>query len=151
MFLELEVSAVAWATFTIIVSQLICILIMWGLGLPPRKLVKEIEDVQNTAVGVVFFTISLTAAIFVSVLSSDGPTYSPPLETLAWIVGGVVVGIIYVAILFMITHRIMGRQPGENVYTYIRREVIKEQNAALALFLGGLGATPFIAIVYQIM
>lgn len=151
MFIELLVSAVIWATFTIVVSQLACIVIMWALGLPPRKLVKEIEDVQNTAVGAVFFTISLTATIFVSVLSSDGPTIAPPLDTVLWVLGGLLLAVIYVAILFMITHRIMGRQPGENVYTYIRREVIKEQNAALALFLGGLAATPFIAVVYQIM
>lgn len=151
MFVELVVSAIAWATFTIIVSQLACILIMWGLGLPPRKLAQEIQDVQNTAVGAIFFIVSLTAAIFVSVLSSAGPTVAQPLETLVWIVGGLLIATIYVAILFIIAHRIMGRQPGENVYTYIRRELIKEQNAALAFFLGGLATTPFIAVVYQIM
>ncbi|HEX2905947.1 MAG TPA: hypothetical protein VHO69_03760 [Phototrophicaceae bacterium] len=109
MFVELLVSAIIWATFAIVVSQLASILIMWSLGLPPRKLVKEIEDVQNPAVGAVFFAVSLTAALFVSILASDGPTTAPPLETLAWVGGGLLIAIVYVVILFMIAHRVMGR------------------------------------------
>jgi uncharacterized membrane protein YjfL (UPF0719 family) len=151
MFWELELTALGWATFTIVVSQLVSIIVMWILGLPPRKIVKEIEDVQNTAVGAIFFIISLTATLFVSVLSSDGPTTAPPLETLVWVVGGLLTATIFMLLLFVIAHRVMGREPGENVYMYIRREVIKEQNAALAFFLGGLAVTPFIAVVYQIM
>ncbi len=150
MFVDLVLSALAWATLTVVVSQLASVLIMWALGLPPRKLVHEIEDVQNTAVGAVFFAVSLVAALFVSTLSADNPTEAPPLETALWIGGGLLASVLYTGILFMLAHRIMGRLPGENVYTYIRREVIREQNAALAFFLCGLAATPFIAVLYQI-
>lgn len=45
----------------------------------------------------------------------------------------------------------MGRQPGETVYTYLRREIIDEQNASLAFFLGGLSVAPFISIMFQLI
>lgn len=151
-FLSLVISAVLWATLAVVISQGASILVLWALGLPPRKLAHEIEDVQNTAVGAMFFIISLTAALFVGFMTTDGFTPDPPaLESAAWIIGGVIGGFIYTAILFMIAHRVMGRQPGENVYTYIRREVILEQNAALSFFLGGLTITPFISIVFQLL
>ncbi len=151
-FLSLVGSALAWATFAIVVSQGTSILIMWGLGLPPSKLTHEIEDVQNPAVGAFFFIISLIASIFVGFMTTSGFTPDPStLESAAWIIGGLVIASLYTALIFMIAHRMMGRQPNENVYDYIRREVIKEQNAAVAFFLGGLAVTPFISTVFQLL
>lgn len=151
-FLSTVISALLWAILAVIISQVASILVMWLLGLPPRKLTHEIEDVQNTAVGALFFIISLTATIFVGFMTSDGFTPDPPaLESAAWIIGGVILGFLFMMLLFMIAHRVMGRQPNENVLTYIRREVVLEQNAALAFFLGGLGVTPFISIVFQLL
>lgn len=145
-------SALFWATFAIVISQAASIVVMWWLGLPPRKLVHEIEDVQNPAVGACFFIISLTASIFVGFMTTDGFTPDPSaLESAAWIVGGVVLGFLYTALIFIIAHRVMGRQPNESVYGYIRREVVLEQNAAVAFFLGGLAVTPFISIVFQLL
>jgi hypothetical protein len=148
-FVELAISAVLWATFATVISQLVGIAVMWALGLPPRKLVAEIVDVQNPAVGATFFIISLTASIFVSVLSGGPPTVAEPLETALWIIGGLLLAVLYTTLAFAIAHRLMGVKD-EGLYKYIRRELISEQNAALAFFLGGLAVAPFIAILYQI-
>jgi hypothetical protein len=151
-FLSMVGSALFWATLAIVISQAVSILVMWSLGLPPGKLVKEIEDVQNPAVGAIFFVISLTATIFVGFMTSDGFTPDPSaLESAAWIIGGVLLGILYTILSFIIAHRVMGRVNNESVYGYIRREVILEQNAALAFFLGGLIVSPFISIVFQLL
>lgn len=148
-FVELAISAVLWTTFATVVAQLVGIGVMWALGLPPRKLVAEIVDVQNPAVGATFFIISLTASIFVSVLSGGQPTTAEPLETALWIIGGLLLAMIYTLLVFTIALRLMGAKD-EGMYKYIRRELISEQNAALAFFLGGLAVAPFIAILYQI-
>jgi drug/metabolite transporter (DMT)-like permease len=151
-FLALVGSALVWATFAIFVSQLASIGVMWLLGLPPKKLTHEIEDVQNPAVGAVFFIISLTASIFVGFMTTSGFTPDPPfLESAAWIIGGLILGFVYTVILYIAAHRIMGRLPNENVYGYIRREIVLEQNASLAFFLGGLTVSPFISIVFQLL
>ncbi len=151
-FLSLVGSALVWSVLAVVIAQGASILLMWLLGLPPSKLTHEIEDVQNAAVGATFFIISLTAALFVGFMTSDGFTPDPPpLESAAWIIGGVLLAFVMTVILFMITHRVMGRLPNENVLTYIRREVVLEQNAALAFFLGGIAVTPFISIVFQLL
>lgn len=146
------VAAILWATLAIVVSQMVGIGVMWWLGLPPKKLVHEIEDVQNTAVGACFFIISLTAAIFIGVYFSNGFSRVEEFGTsAAWFVSGLVLSVIYVAIIFAFAHRVMGRVNNESVYGYLRREIIEEQNAALAFFLGGLAVTPFIAVLFQIL
>jgi hypothetical protein len=151
-FLPLAASALVWATFAVFVSQLASIGVMWLLGLPPRKLTHEIEDVQNPAVGAVFFIISLTASIFVGFMTTSGFTPDPPfLESAAWIIGGLLLALVYTWILFIVAHRVMGRLPNENVYDYIRREIVLEQNSSLAFFLGGLTVSPFISIVFQLL
>jgi hypothetical protein len=151
MSVELVISAILWTTLAVIISQGVSIVLMRWLGLP-SKLVREIVDVQNTAVGACFFIISLGASIFVSLMTSAGFTPDPPaLESALWIVGGVAVAVIYTAIMFVITHRILGVKKGEGVVAYMRREIVAEQNAALALFLGGLAITPFIAVALQLI
>lgn len=151
-FLNLVSSAVAWATFAVFVSQLTSIALVWILGVPPSKLAHEIEEVQNPAVGACFFIISLTASLFVGLMTTDGFTPDPSFgEGAVWIIGGLILGFVYTFILFIIAHRLMGRQPNENVFGYIKREIVLEQNAALAFFLGGLSVTPFISIVFQLL
>jgi ABC-type multidrug transport system fused ATPase/permease subunit len=144
--------AVVWATFAIVISQATGILLMWWLGLPPKKLIHEIEDVQNVAVGASFFIIAITASIFISLMASSG--FSAPednLTSLAWVVFGLVLSAAYVWVAFVIANRVMGRVNNEGVYKYIRRELIEEQNASLAFFLGGLSVAPFIAVAFQII
>jgi uncharacterized membrane protein YjfL (UPF0719 family) len=152
MSIDLVLSALFWATFAIVISQAVAIGLMWWLGLPPRKLAVEIEDVQNTAVGASFFIVSLAAAIFISLMSTSGFTPDPSFaEGTFWIIGGLIVASLYTAILFIIAHRLMGRKESESIYDYMRRELIQEQNAALAFFLGGLSVTPFVAVVFQLI
>lgn len=152
MSLDLMLSAVVWAAFATIISQLTGIALMWWLGLPPKKLVHEIEDVQNPAVGACFFIISLTASIFIGLMASDGFSPDPGAgESLLWILFGLAVSALFTWIVFTIAHNMMGRQPGENVYRYIKRELIAEQNVSLAFFLGGLSVAPFIAVALQII
>ncbi len=151
MFLQLALSSLAWATAATVISLGLSLLVIWWLGLHIRKLAAEIADVQNTAVGALFFVISLITSIFVGVLAGGVPTQSGSgLEELAWIVGGVAVAAIYMLVIFWIAHREMGPK-GETLRQWVHREIITEQNAALAFFLGALAVPPFIAVLYQII
>jgi hypothetical protein len=152
MFVEAAISAIVWSAISIVISQAIGILLMWWLGLPPRKLIHEIEDVQNPAVGACFFILSLTASLWVGALASDGFTITESFLTGAgWIIGGLLVAAGFTALNFMIAHRLMGRLNNENVYRYLRREIIEEQNASLAFFMGGLAISPFLAVLFQVI
>jgi hypothetical protein len=152
MFAELMLAAMGWATLSILAAQAAGIVLMWWLGLPPKKLVHEIEDVQNTAVGAAFFVVAVAASIYIGVFFSAG--YSEQLDFLpsaGWFTAGLLVSFVYVYVIFLIAHRIMDRKEDENIYRYLRREIIEEQNAALAFFLGGLSVSPFVAMVFQII
>jgi len=145
-------SAFLWATFTIIVSQAVSVAVMWWLGLPPTKLIHEIEDVQNIAVGAIFFIVTLIASIFIGLMATEGFTPDPDaLASAAWVVGGLILSIGYTALSFTIAHRVFKPLPGEGVYGYMHREIVNEQNGALAFFLGGLATAPFIAVVFQLL
>lgn len=150
--LELILAALAWTTLAIFVSQGSSIIVMWWLGLPPKKLIHEIEVVQNPAVGACFFIISLTASLFIGVYFSAGFT---PVESFgtsaAWFMVGLLVSFAYMAVAFTVMHRVMGRENNESVYGYMRREIIEEQNVSLAFFLGGISVSPFIAMVFQVI
>lgn len=150
--LESIIAALAWATLAIVVSQGVSIVIMWWLGLPPKKLIHEIEVVQNAAVGACFFIISMTASLFISVYFSQGFSRVESFgDSAAWFMVGLVLAAVYVSLAFAIAHRIMGRENKESVYGYMRREIVEEQNAALAFFLGGIAVAPFIAMVFQVI
>lgn len=152
MSAELLLAALGWATLSIVVSQVVGITLMRWLGLSVKQLIHEIEDVQNVAVGASFFIISVTTSLFISVFFSAGFTGLEEFGTSAlWFVIGLLLAFVYVAIIFAIAHRLMDRVNNETVYTYLRREIIEEQNAALAFFLGGLSFPPFISIVFQII
>jgi uncharacterized membrane protein YjfL (UPF0719 family) len=152
MSVDLILSALFWTTFAIVISQIVSIALMWWLGLPPGKLSEEIVIVQNPAVGACFFIVSLAASIFIGLMASSGFTPDPTFaEGAAWIVGGLVVAAFYTALAFSIAHRLMEPVKGEGLYAYLRREIIEEQNVALAFFYGGLSITPFIAVVFQLI
>lgn len=145
-------AAFLWSTLAIVISQAVGIGIMWWLRLPPKKLIHEIEDVQNNAVGASFFIISVTVSLFISIYFSSGFTNVQSFaDSAVWFIAGLMMAVAYIAIIFAIAHRIMGRINNESVYGYIRREIIEEQNAALAWFLGGLSFSPFIAVIFQII
>lgn len=151
-FLTLGASALAWSLFAVFISQIASIGVMWLLGLPPKKLTHEIEDVQNAAVGACFFIISLIASFFVGFMTTDGFTPDPSFaESAAWIIGGVLLSIVLTIALFLVAHRLMKPEPNEGLLGYIKREIVLEQNAALAFFLGGLAVTPFISVVFQLL
>jgi len=131
---------------------------MRWLGLPPKKLIHEIEVVQNPAIGACFFIISLAVALFIGIFTSDGfsandPTYVEPswIVSTGWIIMALFIGGLLTWISFEIAHRVMGVENEESTYRYIQRELIEEQNAALALFLGGLSIVPFIAVIFQMI
>ena len=152
------VSAIAWTIAATVISQIVSISIMSWLGLPPKKLIHEIEVIQNPAVGASFFIISLAVGFFIGAFTSDGfsandPTYIEPsiFISTAWIVLALVLGAALTWISFEIAHRIMGVENDETTYRYIQRELIQEQNASLAFFLGGLSIVPFIAVVFQMI
>lgn len=140
-----------WATAATIGSQLIAMLLVAWIGVPPKKLAHELEETQNVAIGAIFFIISLTASIFIGVLVAEPTEADSTLATLAWIGGGLLLSLIYTIINFWIAHEVLDPVDGENVYTYIRRELVDEQNAALAFFLGGLMVAPFISVLSQII
>lgn len=149
--MDVILNTLLWATAATIGSQLIATLLVSLLGVPPKKLAHELEETQNVAIGAIFFIISLTAAIFIGVLTAAPSEADSALATWAWIGGGVLLASIYTAISFYIAHEVLDPVDGENVYTYIRRELVDEQNAALAFFLGGLMVAPFISVLSQII
>lgn len=152
MFAELLITALIWATAAIAISLLVSVGLMRWLGLPLKKLIHEIEDVQNTAVGACFFIVSLTVSLFVSVYFSDGFSETQSFgDSMLWFVGGLVSCWLYTAIILVVIRRALGRVPNESTYRYLRRELIEEQNAALAFFLGGVTVPPFIAVLFQIL
>ena len=157
--------AVGWSVVATILAQVISVLFMRWLGLPIKKLVHEIENIQNPAVGAVFFVVSLTVGLFVGIFASDGFTpvgarlaedqaLSTTGELLAqagWIGLALLIALVLTWISFMVAYRIMGIEDEESFYRYVQRELIEEQNASLAFFLGGLMITPFIAVIFQII
>ena len=152
------VSAIAWTIAATVISQIISILIMSWLGLPPKKLIHEIEVIQNPAVGACFFIISLAVGFFIGSFTSNGfsandPSYVDPgfLASTAWIILALILGAALTWISFEIAHRVMGVENDETTYRYIQRELIQEQNASLAFFLGGLSIVPFIAVIFQMI
>ncbi|GAB4553030.1 MAG: hypothetical protein OHK0023_21670 [Anaerolineae bacterium] len=146
------VSALGWSVVATVIAQIVSILVLWLLGVPPRRIRHEIEDVQNPAAGALYFVISLIAATWSAKLSSDGlPTpANSDFESALWIFGGILFATLFTIIAYWIAHRVLIPSKDEGFLSWIRREVIKEQNAALALFLGGLAIAPFMAILYQI-
>jgi hypothetical protein len=157
--------AIGWSVLATILAQVISILFMRMLGLPIKKLVHEIENIQNTAVGAIFFVVSLTVGLFVGIFASDG--FTPVGERLApdqalsdtgellaqigWIGMALFLSLVLTWISFMIAYRMMGVQDNESFLRYVRRELVEEQNAALAFFLGSLMIVPFIAVIFQII
>jgi hypothetical protein len=144
-------SALLWAALATGIAQVASLIALWILGVPPRRIRHEIEDAQNPAVGALYFVISLISALWAATLASDGlPQYAPPLETFLWIVGGIALASAFTAVAFVIAHRLLKPEQGESAYAWIKRECIAEQNAALALFLGGLACAPFLTVLFQI-
>lgn len=151
MLLEVVINSIIWATAAMLISQGAGILVMWWLGLSPKKLAHEIEDVQNTAVGASFFIISLITAIFIGTMAANPSSADSVLATWGWILGGLLLATLYTFIAFEIAHRLLDPIKGETAYTYIQRELIREQNAALAFFLGGLAVAAYISVVSQVL
>lgn len=152
MLIDQIAAALLWTTMAVVISQLVSIGIMWVLGLSPKRLVHEIEDVQNPAVGAMFFVIALAVAIYISVFFSSGYSVETDFgQSALWFTTGLLIAAVYLIITLMIAHRLMDRVDNESVYQYLRRELVQEQNLSLALFLGGLTITPFIAVVFQII
>ncbi|MBZ0310213.1 MAG: hypothetical protein K8I82_29405 [Anaerolineae bacterium] len=151
--MDLVFEAILWTLVATIIAQLVTIILLWMLGLKPQLLTHEIEDAQNAAVGAAFFIVSFIASIFVSVLASDGFTQSDytSAESAAWIIGGTIGASFYSLALFWIAFRVMQPLEGETLYSYLQRELIAEQNAALAFLLGGLAVAPFMAVLFQII
>ena len=149
----LMLDAIVWTIVIIGLSQIISFGIVGWLGVPPSRMEHEIEEKQNAAVGAIFFIVSFIVTIFISILASNGFTGASA-ESGMWIVGGVVVGTILMFINILIVFQWMGkdeRASGEGIYRYFQREIIEEHNLALAFFIGGLAATPYIAILFQII
>lgn len=157
--MALQISlAIGWSVAATIVAQLISVTLMAWLGLPPKKLVHEIEEAQNPAVGASFFIISLAVGLFIGILTSDGfdvnsANYQDPgfVAGAGWIIMALILGTVLMWISFEIAYRIMGVEDNESLYRYIQRELIEEQNASLAFFLGGLAIVPYIAVIFQVI
>lgn len=149
--LEVILSALIYSTVATFVSQGIGVLVMWWLGLKPKKLVHEIEVAQNVAIGASFFIIALTTSIFIGVLTADPAPAESLLASYAWIIGGLALATLYAVVAFWAAHRALKPMEGENVYGWVQRELVTEQNASLAFFLGGLLVAPYIAVVSQIV
>ncbi|MCI0709661.1 MAG: hypothetical protein L0154_05800 [Chloroflexi bacterium] len=149
--MDVVLNSLLYATVATMLSQVIAIGAMRWLGLSPTKLAHQIEDVQNVAVGAGFFVISLITSIFIAVLAAAPEEAESVLASWGWIFGGLALALLYTGFSFAVAHRMMARLEGENVYTWIRRELVDEQNASLAFFLGGLMSAAFFSVLGQII
>jgi ABC-type transport system involved in multi-copper enzyme maturation permease subunit len=151
LFIAQITEAILWAIFATIISQFVSLYLLRFFGLPLKQLRREIEDTQNPAVGAFFFAVSLIVSTWVSNLTA-GPrsTEYEPIDTLVWTSLGILISVIFTVVSWTIAHYRFQPLEGENVYKWIRRELIDEQNASLALFLAGLAVAPFMAVLYQI-
>ena len=150
---SLMIDAIIWTIVIIGLSQIISFAIVAWMGVPPSQMEHEIEEKQNAAVGAIFFIVTLIVTIFISVLSSNGFTGASA-DSGIWIIGGVLIGTILTFLNIFIVFRWMGKEEraaGESIYRYFQREIIEEHNLALAFFIGGLAAAPYIAILFQII
>lgn len=149
--LGLMVDSFIWGTVTTLVSQIIAVVLLWQLGLSPKKLRHEIEDVQNPAVGALFFIITLVTAIVIGILTASPSEADGALENIAWIGSGLIWAILLSGISVYVAHYVLEPIEGETVYTYLQREIILEQNASLAFVLGGLVAACFISVFAHVI
>ena len=149
--MDVVLNSLLYATVATILSQVIAVGAMRWLGLSPNKLAHEIEDVQNVAVGASFFVISLITSIFIAVLAAEPEEADSVLASWGWIFGGLALSLLYSGVSFWVAHRMLTPLEGENPYSWIRRELVDEQNASLALFLGGLMSAAFFSVLGQIV
>ncbi len=143
-------NALLWTVgVTLVTFLLSTILMRWLFGLDLREVEREVEDDQNVAVGAFFFIISLALSLFLGFMASDGFTTGATPE-LAWVVYGLLLAFVLAGLgLWFAVHVLSGSS--ESIIAYLRREVVDEDNGALALFLGSFVLTPFVITALQLI
>lgn len=152
MSVEIVGSALLWALLATLLAQLFTTLIVWILGISPAKLVHEIVEIQNPAVGASFFVVSLVVSLFIGLITSSGFTHSSSIvEEILWIAIGIVTATLYSVLMLVIVHQVFAKRKKESLFAFLRREIIAEQNASMVFFVGGILLAPFLSMAFQII
>jgi hypothetical protein len=128
-----------WSLLSIILAGVISLLVVKIiLGVRIRDLLTEIETKQNAAVGIIFKDIAAVISGLFLIFTSAGFTSSTNLvQDLLWTVGGGLLTLVFMGVLgFLLLRWLAGRRSlKETPLQYLRRELIQEQNQALAHIL----------------
>jgi hypothetical protein len=128
-----------WSLFSIILAGVISILIVKILlGVRASNLIAEIETKQNAAVGIIFKDVAAVLSGLLLIFTSQG--FSPSTNwvgDLLWTLGGGLLTLVFMGLLgFLFLKWLVGRRSSrETPLQYLRRELIEEQNLALAHIL----------------
>jgi hypothetical protein len=125
-----------WSLISIILAGIISILVVKIiLGVRIGDLLAEIETKQNAAVGIIFKDIAAVISGLFLIFTSEGFTASTNLvQDILWTVGGGLLTLVFIGVLgFLLLRWLAGRKSlKETPIQYLRRELIQEQNQALA-------------------
>jgi hypothetical protein len=142
-----------WSLLSIILAGVISILVVKIiLGVRIRDLLTEIETKQNAAVGIIFKDIAAVTSGLLLIFTSEGFTSSTNLvQDLLWTVGGGLLTLVFMGVLgFLLLRWLAGRQSlKETPLQYLRRELIQEQNQALAHILMAFLIVVGLAVIGQ--
>lgn len=148
-------SAVLWAIGSGLVSLILSAIFMrFVLGLKFRDVITEIEEDHNLGVASYFGFFVFIVNLFVGAIATDGFSgSSTSISTdLAWVAFGFIVPAALSVVTCAMAIAYGGtRRDGEGLFGYLRREIVHEDNAALAVLTISLSAMWFLPFWFQII
>lgn len=126
-----------WSLVSILLAGAISLLVVKViLGVRISDLLAEIETKQNAAVGIIFKDIAAVLSGLLLIFTSNGfsNTSTTLVEDLLWTVGGGLLTLLLIGVFgYLFLRWLTGRRAvKETPLQYLRRELILEQNQALA-------------------
>jgi hypothetical protein len=156
-FLAIGGDILFWSLISIVVATIISLLVIRViLGIKFKDLLAEIETKQNAAVGIIFKNIAAVASGFCLVFASEGFTATPATpfqEGILWATGGGLLTIVLMLLLCFVVLTLLARREHlkETPLRYLRRELVEEQNEALAHIIMALLIVVGISVIGQVI
>ncbi|MBE3561596.1 MAG: hypothetical protein IMW89_20595 [Ktedonobacteraceae bacterium] len=148
-------NVVLWSLLSIIIAGIISILIVTiVLGIKISDLITEIETKQNAAIGIIFKNVAAVLSGLLLIFTSTGFSSSEGLlSDILWTVGGGLLTLLFTGILgFLFLNWLSGKRASrETPLQYLRRELVLEQNEALAHIIMAFFIVVGITMIGQII
>ncbi len=142
--LEVFVRELAWNVAAFALTGIVCVLVMrLVFGLRLVDVVREVEEEQNGAVGVAFFTVALLSGLWFGKIGGDFTSQATASEQVVWALFGFAIATFVFLVAFLLVFGVICRRRGEKLIPYLRREVIAEDNTAMFLFIASLAVVPY--------